>query len=98
MKKLFLGMVLMVSSSSYVLAKSIDIEKDDQQSFKATCYIQVVVNVENTCGQYLYSSASPKYSVNCQVGQASGSTSTYYEVRTEGGWNPGSDPNPATGC
>ncbi len=100
MKKLILGLFLIAGSSSFAFANTIEIENDlDQdQCFKGNCYAQVIVNVENTCGQYLYSSASPKYTVNCRQGQAEGSTSTYYEVRTEGGWNPGSDPNQATSC
>lgn len=99
MKKLILGLFLIVSSSSYVLANTIEVEKDDQQeSFRKGCFMQVIVNVQNTCGVYLYSAASPKYGVDCGQGQAEGTTSTYYEVRTEAGWNPGSDPNPATSC
>ncbi|WP_353150998.1 hypothetical protein [Chryseobacterium sp.] len=102
MKKLILGLFLIVGTSSYALAGTVEIDKDleteQQETFKGNCYMQVIVNHENTCGQYLYSVASPKYSVNCQQGQAEGTTSTYYEVRTEAGWNPGSDPNPSTNC
>ena len=100
MKKLILGLFLIVSSSSYVLANTIEIENDlDQhESSLANCYMQVIVNHETTCGVYLYSSASPKYNVNCQSGQAEGSTTTYYEVRTEPGWNPGSDPATPSSC
>lgn len=100
MKKLILGLFLTVSSSAYVLANTIEIQKDlDQgESFKGTCYMQVIVNHENGCGQYLYSTPSPKYNVNCGSNQAEGTTTTYYETRTEAGWNPGSDPNPATSC
>ncbi|WP_353150995.1 hypothetical protein [Chryseobacterium sp.] len=100
MKKLILGLFLIAGSSSYALAATIEIEKDvdEQESFKANCYTQVIVNVENTCGQYLYSTASPKYTVNCRAGQAEGSTDTYYETRTTGGWNVGTDPNTPSSC
>ncbi len=100
MKKIILGLFLMVSSSSYVFANTIEIESDldQQESFKGNCYMQVIVNVQNVCGQYLYSSPSPKYTVNCGAGQAEGTTSTYYETRTDGGWNPGSDPDTPSSC
>ena len=100
MKKLFLGLFLMVSSSSYVLANSIEIQKDlkHNELFGGGCFMQVIVNHETPCGEYLYSTPSPKYSVNCLQGQAEGTTNTYYETRTETGWNPGSDPATPSTC
>lgn len=104
MKKLFLGLCLIVGSSSCVFANTIDIKNDEdhkedqKESLRANCYMQVIVNHETVCGVYLYSSASPKYSVNCREEQAEGTTSTYYETRTEPGWNPGSDPATPSSC
>ncbi|RKE80856.1 hypothetical protein DEU39_0373 [Chryseobacterium sp. AG363] len=60
--------------------------------------MQVIINHETPCRMYLYSSASPKYNVNCRQGQAEGTTDTYCKVRTEAGWNQGSDPATLSSC
>lgn len=99
MKKLIFGVILF-AGSSFALANDIEIEKNIEQpeALKGNCYVQVVVNFQTPCGEYVYSQASPKYSVNCGSGQTEGTTSTYYETRQIDGWNMGSGPNPATSC
>jgi len=100
MKKIVLGLFLTVSSSCYVLANTIEVENDLQEGkyLLSTCYTQVIVNHETACGVYVYSSASPKYAVNCFEGQTAGTTTTYYETRLTTGWNPGSGPDQPTTC
>lgn len=99
MKKLIFGAILF-AGSSFVLANDMKVKKeiDQDQLLKGNCYMQVVVNFQTPCGEYVYSQASPKYSVNCGSGQTEGTTSTYYEVRQIDGWNMGTGPNPATSC
>lgn len=100
MRKIILGLFLTGGTSGLALANTIIEENDfyDNNSFVSTCYTQVIVNHETTCGVYVYSTASPKYAVNCFEGQTAGTTTTYYETRLVSGWNPGSGPVQATNC
>lgn len=91
MKKLIFGIIVFAASNSLVLANDINVknEIDQDRLFKGNCYVQVVVNVQNPCGEYLYSSPSPKYATNCGQGQAEGTTTTFYETKMQDSWNPG---------
>lgn len=99
MKKLIFGAILF-AGSSFALANDIEIEKniDQPEALIGNCYMQIVVNLQTPCGEYVRSQASPKYSVNCASGQTEGTTTTLYEVRQIDGWNMGTGPSPATSC
>ena len=95
MKKLALGLLLTAGICGNAWASE---GKRNFINEPTTCFVQVVVNVENACGVYLYSIASPKSTVNCLPGQKAGTTTTYYERRHVSGWNTDSINVPKENC